>query len=702
MRVTRRSLLGSAAALLPLGGLDRAAAADGAAAGAAGAESGAAAVRLVLWQGAWASDAPARHLTQQLEASGMTGLAGAGAAGLPILVVMPPAETPTAPPIAAEFYYRLGEVARRAGVYLAGAARLRPEGQAAPQTEGFLIGGDGQRLLRSPKIMPDVLAGFSDATAALGAPASFPVARLPFGSVGLLVGEDVFRPAHVRALCFNGAEIILNCAAEIADPALPARRDAMAAVAYCHMAYVAVATPAGASRTGLWDWTGRALAPAGAEAFTTLLEIERLREARHGGTAGSAYASTVLPPMVRDGLYGPAFAAAAAAHGTVTVPTTRAGWAEEAARRIRLQAERRTPAAQLLTAYDAVLVQSGHRTVAGVAMADRRAVIAQNIKEVLAYAEPYARRPQSKLVMFGEFAFTGAGFRTIPDSLSAALSWPGPELALLAEFAARHGVYLAAESIELDPKFPGRVFNTAFVFDAAGNLVSRHRKLQCVDLLGTFPDTTPGSIYDRYIAEYGVESLWDVIDTPLGKLAPMIAIENMFPEVEQIYAQKGAEVYLQLSSEGWDTLTGARYAWDPARRQHAFEASAYFLTVNEGDDPALRDPYHVVGGSHAIDPYGRVFASLTDSHPGVLLARIDLELLAAARSDPRANLGIWDEPVVYRHAYERGLGIPNNLWAEVPAAEFPYRDLAVYKEAVRRYDATGVFIAPRTAAAGNR
>jgi predicted amidohydrolase len=700
-RVTRRSVLGSAAALWPLWVTERAAAGaepakpvgEGVQADLAGQAGQAGRVRLLLWQSPWSSADSEAHLASRILATAVPGVAGPGSTELPILFVMSPATMTATPPLASEFYQRLEAVARRTRVTLAGAACLRAGSRGPALTEGFLIASDGRVLLRAPKITPDVLAGFSETTCALAEPAAFPVARLPFGAVGLLVGEDVFRPSHVRALCFNGAEILLNCATEVADPALPARRDAMAALAYCHMAYVAVTTGVGPSRTGLWDWAGSAVSPEGADSFTTVIDIERLRVARHDGLLGNAYASTVLPPMVRDGLYGPAFAAAAAARAAVITPSTRAGWAQEAARRIAVQSRRTTPEASLLPSYDAVLMQTGHRSVA--AAADRRAAISANIRDLLAAAEPHARRPLTKLVMFGEFAFTGAGYRTIPDSLSVALSWPGPELAQLAEFAARHGVYVAAQQIELDPKFPGRVFNTAFLFDAAGNLASRHRKLQCVDLLGTFPDTTPGSIYDRYVAEYGVESLWQVVDTPLGKLAPMIAIENLFPEVAQVYAQQGAEVYLQLSSEGWDPLTGARYAWDAARRQHAFETSAYFLTVNEGDDPALRDPYHAAGLSHAIDPYGRVIGLLRDSHPGVLLARIDLDLLRTARADPRSNLGIWDEPRVYADAYQRGLGVANNLWAAVPPEDFPYRDLAVYQDVVRRYDSAGVFTPPR-------
>jgi predicted amidohydrolase len=643
--------------------------------------------RLVLIQHAWTGDTEAGSLRALLD-SGCAGLPR----DLPILAVLPLARAGRATAKADAFYARVGQAAQASGVYLAGAAIVRPnEGPA--RTEAFLFDPAGHVLLRAPKIMPDVLTGFDD-TAAAGAPADFAVARVPFGCIGLLPGEDVFRPSHLRALCFAGAEIVINCAREAADAALPARRDVMTALAYWNMAYVVTVTEAAPSRTGLWDWAGMTVAAADAEVTTAVIDTERLRRARLAGGENVAYASRTLPPMVRDGLYGPAFTAAAAGR-TPAKAATRAAWTQEAERRIAAQARRATPANRLLPAYDAVLVQTPHRPVAGAP--DRKAAVAQNIRDFLAIAAPHAARPMTKLVMFGEFAFTAAGYRTIPDALSVALTWPGPELAQLATFATEHHCYVAAQQLEHDPKFPGRIFNTAFLFDDTGRLASRHRKLQCVDLLGTLPDTTPGSIYDAYVAAYGADSLWQVVDTPLGKLAPMICFENMFPEVAQIYVQQGAEVYLHLTSEGWDPITETRYAWNAGRRFHAMAASAYFLSVNEGDDPVLRDPYHVIGESQAIDPYGRVIGMLSESRPGVLVARIERAVLAGVRADVRANLAIWDEPGVYAHAYGRGRAVANNLWADVPANEFPYRDLVAYRDTLRRFVATGVYTPPRAA-----
>jgi predicted amidohydrolase len=213
-----------------------------------------------------------------------------------------------------------------------------------------------------------------------------------------------------------------------------------------------------------------------------------------------------------------------------------------------------------------------------------------------------------------------------------------------------------------------------------------------VDLYGTLPDTTPGSIYDAYIKEYGIESLVQISDTPLGKIGMMVCYEMMFPEVRQSYAQLGAEVMLHLTAEGYDSITETRYAWNGARRQTAMESSAYLLCANKGDENA--SPWKPIGESQFIDPYGRVLGQLRESKPGVLMAKVELPAVWAARRDPTANLAVWDRPSAYEAQYRKGVGVANNLWADNPDV-FPYLDYAPYREVHRRLYERGVYVPPR-------
>ena len=162
-----------------------------------------------------------------------------------------------------------------------------------------------------------------------------------------------------------------------------------------------------------------------------------------------------------------------------------------------------------------------------------------------------------KIVVFPEFCFSGAGYRTVEDVISASVRLPGPELDVLSEFAQRNSIYVAGEFLEEHEKFPDRVFNTAFLLNDSGDLIHKHHKIQCVDVIGTLRDHTPGSIFEQYVEEFGIESLYSVADTPLGKIGHIICFEIIFPEVLRLMAagrsnrEIGEELVLAIGSVKW-------------------------------------------------------------------------------------------------------------------------------------------------------
>lgn len=118
---------------------------------------------------------------------------------------------------------------------------------------------------------------------------------------------------------------------------------------------------------------------------------------------------------------------------------------------------------------------------------------------------------------------------------------PGPEADALAAFAQKHKIYIAGGVFEVDDAWPGRFFNTAFIFDDSGNLVHRYRKIHCADLMGTLPVTTPGSVFTRYVDKYGYDHLFPVADTPIGRIGTMICFDINFPETARALVANGAE-----------------------------------------------------------------------------------------------------------------------------------------------------------------
>ena len=140
----------------------------------------------------------------------------------------------------------LGALARRPGIYIAAAAPVVAEKSGQAQTIGWVIAPDGSCALRSAKISPDFLEGFTDSTCELGKPADLPVAETPFGRTAMLVGEDIFSAQYARVAVYAGAELILNPGRELRDAAFESRQRARATRAYENTAYVAVARRHGA------------------------------------------------------------------------------------------------------------------------------------------------------------------------------------------------------------------------------------------------------------------------------------------------------------------------------------------------------------------------------------------------------------------------------------------------------------------------
>jgi predicted amidohydrolase len=391
------------------------------------------------------------------------------------------------------------------------------------------------------------------------------------------------------------------------------------------------------------------------------------------------------PVLLRDALFGAVYTHQAARRGAVAVPGTRAEWQRAAQQRIAAQAQRETPAEQLLDRYYAVAVQPA--PTSPLPKENRRQAQFDNIRYSLGLLGPVPQLPDVKLVVFPEFCFSGAGYRSVEDVLSVAVRLPGPELDVLAEFAQRTRTYVAGQFLEEDPKFPQRVFNTAFLLNDSGDLILKHRKLQGVDTLGALRVHTPGSIFDAYVNEFGIESLHAVADTPLGKLGHMICFETVFPEVARLMAQAGAELIIHSTSEGWGSL---RPMWHALRRKRAFENTAYLLMSNTGFDPTRPGLWRPYGESQFIDYFGRTRDQLSHNAVDALTVLVDMAALRAARSDPALNTLVWDEPASYAAAYSQGKGVPNEVWRGDPLV-FPYADKQVLKDVHARLYARGVY-----------
>lgn len=647
---------------------------------------------LIILQKSWRSSALEALKIQIGEALAVAERRRLGAGEAPLLL-LPHGETDTTPD-RQELWKELAGLAEDANVALAGSARVATDGVA--QTLGFLFSASGESLLEVPKISPDLVTGIAEGTtSALGRRGNFVTATTSIGQVGLLPGEDILSPHYARALTWAGAEIILNPTSEVSDYLFESRKNARIARAWENTSYVAVASatdgsPRGPGCTCLIDFEGKGTSAAGdSDFFLPDLDIEQLRRRRNVIFA-------VQPLHLRANLYADGYRRLISSRSRPLgePPRSRSEWIAESEHRQAEQGDQESPGG--VDQYDVILTQ----TVGKIIQRDDDVVALrrENTQHAMTLAGRVASSPSVKLVVMGEFFMHGQGghgFRSPVTLQRLAIRYPGPEMELLQDFALKHKVYVAGSTFEIDDKLPGHVFNSAFILSDTGELIHRYRKIQCADVWGSLPDTTPSSVYDRYLDTYGYDFLFPVAKTPIGKLGTMVCFDQAHPEIARMLTHYGAEVIIHPSSEGHGC---GRAAWDAARATRAFENTAYVLSAMPGGEyfyPSAGDlpTTQLRGHSRIIRFDGRVQGVADSSGACILMGNVDLKALRRARANASTHLPLWDDPEVYQDIYAGDVGLPNNLWGPDPLKN-PYVGFGPLKARLESFYERGIFVRP--------
>jgi predicted amidohydrolase len=236
--------------------------------------------------------------------------------------------------------------------------------------------------------------------------------------------------------------------------------------------------------------------------------------------------------------------------------------------------------------------------------------------------------PDVRLVVLPEYFLTGYPLgESLPAwAAKAALAPEGHEYEALARIAQDNAVHLAGNAYETDGAFPGIYVQASFVIDPAGATVLRYRRL--VSMFAP----TPHDVWDRYLDLYGLEGVFPVASTAIGRLAAIASEEILYPEIARALALRGAEVFLHSTSEvGSPRLTPK----DIAKRARALENLAYVVSANsagfiDSDLPANSTD----GMSKIVDFLGEVRAEAGYGESSVACAEIDLAALRRFRRRP--------------------------------------------------------------------
>ncbi|MCK6371636.1 MAG: nitrilase [Gammaproteobacteria bacterium] len=265
-----------------------------------------------------------------------------------------------------------------------------------------------------------------------------------------------------------------------------------------------------------------------------------------------------------------------------------------------------------------------------------------------------------RLAVLPEYFLTGfpMGESVAEWREKAALAIDGPEYATLGQIARELDLYLAGNAYEVDPHFPELYFQCCFIISPAGEVVLRYRRLVSLSA------PTPYDVWDRYLEVHGLDQVFPVADTPLGRLAAIASEEILYPEIARCHVMRGAEVFVHPTSEVGSPLMTPK---EIARRARAAENLAYVISANSARLDHIAIPSaSATGMSKIVDYKGDVLA---EAAPGgesmVATATIDIEALRAARRRTGLTNMLSRQPFqLYADSYESTVFHPKNLLLE--------------------------------------
>lgn len=297
----------------------------------------------------------------------------------------------------------------------------------------------------------------------------------------------------------------------------------------------------------------------------------------------------------------------------------------------------------------------------------------------------------SRIYVLPEFFLTGAGGAGSPQGRSlVCVRIPGPETERLGALAKQVQAYIAGMVWEIMDDWPDRYWNTAFIISPEGQVILKYHKHY--DPTGK---TKPGDVYDEYIARYGEDALFPVVDTPIGRMGCLTCYDINFPEMARCLALNGAEILLHPTSEGRAPfLLEDQGGWEIGKRSRAYENMAYVISANQGsflgsDFPAER----MRGRSQIIDFNGRVVTIAETTGEAIVQADIEIERLRQCRARMQMNFLAQLQPHIHAPVYAKRSLWPKHLWSAQP----PANDAANVRaglEVIRRLQEEGLLVPP--------
>ncbi len=199
---------------------------------------------------------------------------------------------------------------------------------------------------------------------------------------------------------------------------------------------------------------------------------------------------------------------------------------------------------------------------------------------------------------------------------------------LLSAFAKKNKVVIVASFFE--KRADGIYHNTAAVLDADGKYLGKYRKMH-------IPDDP--QYYEKFYFTPG-DLGYKVFKTKYADIGVLICWDQWYPEAARLTALLGAQIIFYPTAIGWlprdKAAHGARQhaSWETIQRSHAIANGCYVAAVNRvgfEPNPGGKGGIEFWGQSFVADPYGTVLNRAAVDKEEVVVASVDLDMIATKR-----------------------------------------------------------------------
>ena len=234
----------------------------------------------------------------------------------------------------------------------------------------------------------------------------------------------------------------------------------------------------------------------------------------------------------------------------------------------------------------------------------------KNLIKITNYINEASKRG-AKLCAFPEFMMCYTPSSQSPKELAnLAETITGEFVSTISKSAKQNSIQVVGTIYEKSP-MANRVYDTSFLINERGKVVSKYRKIHLYDALGMKESKKlyPGSQISK------------PIKTTLGMIGMMICYDLRFPEMSRILASAGSEFLIVPSA--WVKGEMKEEHWITINRTRAIENGCYVVAPDQ-----VGNIY--CGRSLVIDPYGKILLDMKKKE-GIGIVDVSLERIKQVR-----------------------------------------------------------------------